>query len=162
MSEENEDKILRVYEVGYHLVPTILEGEVEGAVGAIRTVIEKAGGSFIAEGAPLLTKLAYSMIAKVGGKRVPHDRGYFGWIKFEADTSAAEAVRNHLVANGPILRSMVFETVREDTRAKIKMPLREVKRTDTLKAAPRRETSAVSTPVSEEEIDKAIETLTLE
>lgn len=162
MSEENEDKILRIYEVGYHLVPTLSEGEVESAIGVIRAAIEKAGGLFIAEGAPLLTKLAYLMATKEGGKRVTHDRGYFGWIKFEADTSAAETVRSHLAEHAPILRSMVFETVREDTRAKIKMPLREVKRMDTLKAAPRRETPVASAPVSEEEIDKAIETLTLE
>ena len=51
-TSENE-VVLRIYEVGYHIIPTVLEENVEKVVGDIRTVIEKAGGSFIAEGAPV-------------------------------------------------------------------------------------------------------------
>ena len=162
MTEEQEDKILRIYEVGYHLVPTTKEDELESVVADIRTLIEKADGAFIAEGAPALTKLAYDMTKKEEGKRVEYDRGYFGWIKFESTTSGAEAVARGLVANTYLLRSIVFQTVREDTRAKIKMPLREIRRTDTLKAAPKREMYVSTAPVSEEELDKVIKTLTLE
>jgi hypothetical protein len=49
----------RVYEVGYHIIPTVAEENIESIVSEIRSVIEKAGGSFIAEGAPSLIKLAY-------------------------------------------------------------------------------------------------------
>ena len=40
----------RIYELGYHIIPTVKEEDVEKIVGGIRSVIEKAGGSFIAEG----------------------------------------------------------------------------------------------------------------
>ncbi|OGG45142.1 hypothetical protein A2673_02045 [Candidatus Kaiserbacteria bacterium RIFCSPHIGHO2_01_FULL_50_13] len=162
MNEEHEDKILRIYEVGYHLVPTIEEAELESTVGEIRTLIEKASGSFIAEGTPTLMKLAYDMTAKEAGKRAEYDRGYFGWIKFEAVSSAADVVAKGLTVNARLLRSIVFQTVREDIRAKIKMPLREVRRTDVIRAAPRREAPATVGQVSEAELDKVIETLTLE
>src|SRR3990167_4425026 len=60
----------RIYELGYHIIPTVKEEDVEKIVGSIRSVIEKAGGSFIAEGAPSLTKLSYAMnaLAKEGEK----------------------------------------------------------------------------------------------
>lgn len=152
----------RVYEVGYHVAPSVKEEEVERIVAELRSEIEKAGGSFIAEGAPALTKLAYLIGGREGGKRVNYDRGYFGWIKFEAPSEAAAQLEAVLKTNPSIIRSIVFRTVREDTRARLKAPtLREVKRTDTLRAAPRTE-EAPAAPVSEEELEKAIEGITAE
>ena len=64
-----------------------------------------------------------------------------------------------LKANKSILRHIVFRTVREETRARLKTPtLREVKRTDTIKATPRREEG--SAPVSEADLDKALSDIT--
>jgi ribosomal protein S6 len=170
MAEEVQAEIIndapealsRIYEVGYHILPTVPEENLEKAVGEIRAMIEKAGGSFIAEGAPSLMKLAYDMEAREGDKKVPHDRGYFGWIKFEAPVEAARALDDALKASPTILRSIVFKTVREETRARMKAPsLREVKRTDTIRTAPRREEEQ-SAPVSEEDLDKAIQDITTE
>lgn len=159
---DTDAAVLRIYEVGYHIVPTVKEEDVEKVVAAVRGSIEKAGGSFIAEGAPALTRLAYPMPTLEGEKYVEHDKGYFGWIKFEAPIAAAHAVNDALKRDSNILRHMVFQTVREDTRAKMKAPtLREVKRTDTIKAAPRR-VEEPSVPVSEEDLDKALQDITTE
>ena len=157
----------RIYEIGYHITPAAKEEDLEKIVGEIRTVIEKAGGSFIAEGAPALTKLAYPIAILEGGmagqgKRVEYDRGYFGWIKFEADVKIAEILQQSLKGNRNLLRFIIFQTVREDTRAKMKAPtLREVKRTDTIKAAPRRAEES-SAPISEADLEKAIKDITQE
>jgi ribosomal protein S6 len=159
---ENEaaEAVLRVYEVGYHLVPTIKEEDIEGVVGGIRSVIEKAGGSFIAEGAPTLTRLSYTISRQEKSKRVDFDRGYFGWIKFEATIDVVENLNAALNRSADLVRFIVFQTVREDTRAKIKAPtLREVKRTDVIKAAPRQAEESAQ-PVSEEDLDKALKDLT--
>lgn len=154
--------VLRIYEVGYHIIPTVKEEDVEKIVSGIRGVIEKAGGSFIAEGAPALTRLAYPMPTMEGDKHVEHDRGYFGWIKFEAEIAVANALNEALRQNTSILRHIVFQTVREDTRAKMKPPvLREVKRTDIIRAAPRRVEESAA-PISEEELEKAIQDITAE
>lgn len=153
--------VSRVYEVGYHILPTVAEDQVEKIVSEIRSVIEKAGGSFIAEGAPVLTKLAYTMDARDGDKWAEQDRGYFGWIKFEAASAAAEDLNEQLKAHKSILRHIVFRTVREETRARLKAPtIREVKRTDTIKPTLRREEE--SAPVSEEDLDKALSDITTE
>jgi ribosomal protein S6 len=167
MAEEKDagtDVVSRIYEIGYHVASTVKEEEVEKVVAAIRGEIEKLGGSFIAEGSPSLMKLAFPMTVREGEKKTDHDRAYFGWIKFEAPTDAAKALEDSLKRNTNIVRSIVFRTVREDTRAKYKAPtLREVKRTDTIKSSPRRvEETAEKAPVSEEQLDKALEHLTTE
>ncbi|MFZ2555225.1 MAG: 30S ribosomal protein S6 [Minisyncoccia bacterium] len=164
-AEEHENEVItRVYEAGYHIVPTVKEEDVEKIVSSIRSEIEKLGGSFIAEGAPSLVKLAFSIDMREGEKHVGYDRGYFGWLKFEAETHAAKILTDSLTANKSILRAIVFKTLREDTRAKFKAPqLREVKRTDILKASPRKAADAPdAAPVSEVDLEKALETLTAE
>jgi len=165
MAEKHEEKevVTRIYEAGYVVVPTVAEGDVEKVVAEIRSEIEKLGGSFIAEGAPSLMKLAFGMDKREGEKLVEYDRGYFGWIKFEAATSSAKALTDALNSNSSILRSIVFKTVREDTRAKFKAPqLREVKRTDMIKAARPAPATEEKEAVSEEDLEKALETLTAE
>lgn len=156
----------RIYEIGYHIIPTVKEEDVEKIVGGIRSIIEKAGGSFIAEGAPSLIKLSYTMSAraKEGEKRVEYDRGYFGWIKFESGSGVTRTLEDALKLDANFLRFGIFRTVREDTRAKIKAPtLREVKRTDVIKSTPRRAPSEESSaPVSEAALEKAIQDITTE
>ena len=162
METDTDTGVARIYEIGYTIVPTVKEEDVEKTVGSIRSEIEKARGSFIAEGAPSLMRLAYHMSVREGEKRLLHDRGYFGWIKFEADISVTHLLEETLKKNENVMRFIVFRTVREDTRAKMKAPtLREVKRTDTIKTTPRR-AEETSGPVSEEELEKALQDITKE
>ena len=168
MNESAEDArlpaqagVLRIYEIGYHITPT-KETELEGIVAGLRSVVEKAGGSFIAEGAPSLVKLAYPMSVREGEKSVEYDRGYFGWLKFEAEIAVAHALEAMLKQDRNFFRFIVFQTVREDTRAKYKAPqLREVKRTDIIKPVSRR-IEEPSAPVSEEQLEKALQDITAE
>ena len=154
--------IARIYEIGYHIVPTVTEEDLDRVVGEIRTAIEKAGGSFIAEGAPALTRLSYAMSVSEQARKAEYDRGYFGWIKFETLVSAIPGLEAALKANRNILRSILFQTVREDTRAKVKLAtLREVRRTDTIKPVTRRVEES-SAPVSEEDLEKALKDITTE
>ncbi len=155
-----DEPTLRVYEVGYHIIPTVPEANLEGVVASLHSLIETVKGSFIAEGAPVSTKLAYTMSAREGDKNVNYDRGFFGWIKFEAGAESVALLDESLKANPQILRFITFRTLREETRAQIKAPtLREVRRTDTIKSAPRH-VEDTSVPVSEVELEKALDVLT--
>ena len=162
--DTDNEVVTRVYEAGYHILPTVQEGDVDKVVAQIRSEIEKLGGTFIAEGAPSLMKLAFSMDKREGERHTAYDRGYFGWLKFEASTDSANKLMEVLKANPQILRSIVYKTLREDTRAKFKAPqLREVKRTDTIKSAPKHAPVAEEKEaVSEVDLEKALETLTAE
>ena len=108
---ELESGALRIYEIGYHVSPGIKEEDVEKVVADIRKAIEKEGGSFIAEGAPSLTRLAYAIGGHEGGKYVDFDRAYFGWIKFEAPSEAAQRLDESLKRSAPVIRHIVFRTV---------------------------------------------------
>lgn len=159
-TELEEDAVTRIYEVGYLVLPTVEEGNLDGVVGEIRSFIEKAKGSFIAEGAPVSMKLAYPMYVNNGGKRTQYDRAYFGWIKFEVDGATALTLRDMLRNNASILRSIIFKTVREDTRAVARRAvLREVRRTDTIESHPKKGADESAGVVSEEALDKSIEQL---
>jgi ribosomal protein S6 len=163
MNETGADAaVLRVYEIGYHITPNAKEEDLDAIVAGIRSVIEKNGGSFISEGAPALTRLAYPIDVREGEKHVEYDRGYFGWIKFEARIEVASALEEALKRSKDFIRSIIFQTVREDTRAKMKAPqVREVKRTEPMKAAPRHVEESTG-PVSEEQLEKALEDITTE
>jgi ribosomal protein S6 len=153
--------IARVYEIGYHISPNVKEEDVERTVAEIRKTIEKEGGNFIAEGAPSMTRLSYGISGIEGSKHVEFDRAFFGWLKFEAPAHSALTLDEMLKGNASIIRHIVFRTVREETRAHLRAPqLREVRRTDTIHAAPKRQESAA--PVSEVDLDKAIEDITAE
>lgn len=164
LTADKDSAEFRVYEVGYHILSTVKEDDIEGVVAEIRSFIEKAGGSFIAEGAPVSMKLAYTMYVNNGGKRFPYDRASFGWIKFEVDGATANALATELEKNPNILRSLVFKTTREDNRAAARSSvLREVKRGDTIKSQPAKGAgAAVAGEVSEEELDKSIDEITKE
>jgi len=157
---EEREIILRVYEAGYHIVPHIKEENVDDIIAEIRAIIEKHQGSLIAEGAPVPLKLSYPMTTREGDKNVEYDRSYFGWLKFEAPPEVVSDLEEYFRTTRSIFRSIVFKTVREDTRAKLtKSPqLREVKRTETLKTVHKAEEAAG--PVSEADLDKALETIT--
>lgn len=149
---------VRVYEVGYHIISTVKEDEVEQVVNKIRTAIEEMGGSLIAEGAPQSLALAYPMYVSEGGKNTGFDRTYFGWIKFEGKTDEIHALRDTLRANEQVLRFIIFQTTREETRASVKQSvLREVKRTDTIQSTTRTSSEKDKGEVSDESINKAIE-----
>lgn len=165
MTIENEtpETVLRIYEIGYQILPTVAEDKLEGAVGEIRALIEQAGGTFIAEGAPTLMRLAYDMEKREGEKWASYDRGYFGWLKFEAPTTAARAIDDALKVNPSVLRHIVFQTVREDTRARIKLgTVREVKRPETAARTTVRREEEAAAPVSEADLEKALSDITTE
>jgi ribosomal protein S6 len=156
---------VRIYEVGYHILSTVKEEDVESVVSSIRKEIEKSGGSLISEGAPQSVKLSYTMTINKGGKNIHYERAYFGWIKFEADSNATEKLNESLIADENVLRFLIFKTLREDTRASARpKTLREVRRTDTITSTPKKgaELKEESGEVSEKELDKALEDLTID
>ena len=105
----------RVYELGFHLLPTIAETEVPVQFSQLKSTIEKQGGTFISEGAPRLIKLAYSMSKTIKAEKMHYTNAYFGWVKFTLDPEKLEAVEKDIKAFDPMLRYLVVKTVAENT-----------------------------------------------
>ncbi len=160
-TQTNED--VRVYELGYHVVPTIPEAALDDAVAEIRTAIEKNGGSFITEASPEGMDLAYPMQVSEEGKRTTYTRAYFGWIKFEMTGEGVQHLDEALAANKSVLRFVLFATVREDTRAQIEDAaniLQEVETKGTLERKVDSDLNKKGEEVSDVELDRSIDELT--
>src|SRR3989344_5197296 len=90
---------LKLYEVGYLLAPTITEDKVAGEVSGIKSILEQNKTLLFSEEFPKLKLLTYTMAKTVGTAKQKFDRGYFGWIKFEAESSALANIKTALFAN---------------------------------------------------------------
>lgn len=151
-----------IYEVGFHLVPTIAEDGVGAAVENVRKLIGD-DAEFISEGYPVKMGLAYVVERATQGKREKYAEAWFGWIKFATTRNKIPALEAALNGSREVLRSLIIETVREDivppkARAAVFSSDRLKGETIQAPAAP----AEKAAPVSEVELDKSIDALTTE
>lgn len=150
-----------VYEVGFHVAPTVSEEEAAKVVAKIHAALKKMEAVVISEGALQKMTLAYAIERPgSGGKREKHSSASFGWIKFEAAPAGIHALQDMLRATGEILRFLLIETVREDASA---TPRRAVYASDRLEGKTIEKRPAVAPAkvgeVSEEELNKSLDAL---
>jgi len=147
-----------VYEVGFHLLPSITEENVGAAVEKVRALLN--GAEILAEGFPVKHTLAYTIERAHTGKHEKFTQSYFGWIKFVAeDRSGLPALEAALLATHEVLRSIVIETTREEVK---EAPRRAVFASDRLEGETIKKVSETEKggEVSEEALDKSLEALT--
>lgn len=145
-----------VYEVGFHIVPTVAEAEVGGVVEKIRALLGDA--EIIKEEYPHKLTLAYTIERSASGKREKYNEAYFGWIKFATDKSAIPALQQSLTATRDVLRFMVAQTVRED----MVKPRRAIFTSDRLEGETIQKPAQApekAGEISEEELDKSLEAI---
>jgi len=162
ISEKEEVGSKAIYEIGYHILPTIDEQNVPSIVSSLKEEVEKAGGVFVMEEFPTRISLAYPMSKVVDGKRTRFDGAYFGWMKFELLRENIESLKKAFDDHKDILRFLLIETVREDTRAPKRVtapPKQELPKPKPISSLTKKETPA---PVSEDELDRTIEKLVAE
>lgn len=108
-----------VYEIGYHLVPTLTEAEAAAAFERMHTALGKASVAVLAQELPKKIALAYRIERSVAGKREKYTEGYFGFVKFEfpADSesvgAAVNALEEMLRSDSQVLRYLLIKTSRE-------------------------------------------------
>ena len=147
-----------VYEVGFHIVPTVGDDGVSAVVESVRK--ELGDAEIISEGFPKKITLAYQVERAATGKREKYTESYFGHIKFAMNRDNITAFTEAVRVMQPILRFLIIETVREDIAT---APRRAVFTSDRLEgktlekpvAAPEK-----AAEVSDAELDKSIEALT--
>ncbi len=107
-----DDTPSSVYEVGYHLLPTLSEEEVPGAVEKIMAAIKAEGATFVGDRAPVKIELAYGISKHIDTKNVFFDSAYFGWVAFEVSRDAIEKIKAFLDAQSNVLRHIILRTDR--------------------------------------------------
>ena len=146
-----------IYELGFHVVPTVQDDGVAGVVEAIRLALGTA--EIINEQFPQKMTLAYQVERSDAGKREKYNEAYFGCIKFSLPRETIPVLEIKLRSMKNVLRFLLIETTREDISATPKRAVFVSDRLDgeTIKKPIVEEEKVV--PVSEEELDKSIEAL---
>ncbi|MGB2580649.1 MAG: 30S ribosomal protein S6 [Minisyncoccia bacterium] len=146
----------RIYELGYHLVPTLAEEQIPAASGAVRGMIERISKDIIAEELPVFIDLAYQIVKTVEHKNKRFDEAYFGWIKFEGSPAGIAELEEELKKDENVLRYLIVKTIRENTFIAKKFTGAKVKEQEEVAVTPTEEAAVAP---SEEALDKAIEEL---
>ena len=112
-TEQQND--VNVYELGFHLLPTVAEDDVAVQFSQLKSMIEKRGGEFIAEDFPKMITLAYEISKTIKASKKRFTNAYFGWVKFTLKPEDIVELEKEVKAFDPILRYLVISTVRENT-----------------------------------------------
>lgn len=145
-----------VYEIGYHLVPTVAEDAVAGEAAKIRAMLGDA--EIITDETPHKLTFSYVIERPGAGRREKYGEGYFGFIKFAIDKEHINGIEDALRANHTILRYLLITTTREE----IAPTRRAVFTSDRLEGETLKKPVAVeekAAEVSEEELDKSIDAI---
>ncbi len=155
----------RIYEIGYHLIPSLDENARGDAVDALRKAVEDHGGLILNETYPELIDLAYEMTHAMLGKRYRYTTAYFGWMFCEMDPAKLAEVEAFLKAHDSILRSIVVVTDRAHALASTSYSFKKegsmMLHTEDEEESEESEGESEQTTeeqgeISEEEVDKAI------
>lgn len=164
---ENEELLTlepRLYEVGYHILPTVAEEDIPGQTTVVRNAIESHGGTVVGSGMPVLTQLAYPLPKVIANKRTAYTSAYFGWMKFEMAPGNAESFKKELDGTAIVLRFIIIKAIKDKppvSSEKMAFMSEDSKSKSEGKEVPEGKNKSVSA-ASEAELDKTIDELVIE
>lgn len=135
-AEEEKDAVV-VYELGYHLLPSLEEDALGTEEAHILSLLKKMNAEIVGSRAPAKIRLAYTIEKKVDGVLRSFDEAYFGWIAFEGAPHAIASLDEALKVHGQMLRHLIIKTSRDAVVATL--------------ADPSLDIGAFTPPVAEEE-----------
>ena len=150
-----EDTIKRVYEVGYLLVPTLLEEDIPVIYGNLKELISSFGGQVISDEMPKMMPLAYPMSKVHQNAKNKYDVAYFGWTKFEMEVEKILEMKKKLQVDSNFLRFLIIKTTRANTIAGRRFSLKNQRRRVSAHTKSKEEAG----PINKEEIDKEIDAM---
>lgn len=97
------------YELAFHVLPTVAEGEVPSVVDTIKAHITKVGGEIFDEEEAQRFDLAYEIAKYMEGRNRRFSSAYFGWVRFRLEASELAHVTEALDITKELLRFMVVK-----------------------------------------------------
>jgi ribosomal protein S6 len=153
------------YELAFHVLPTVAEGEVADAQSAIRDSITKFGGTIDTEEAASSYDLAYDIKKNIDGKNRTFSTSHFGWIRFMGTAEMLGDLKEELDHNATILRYMIVKLTKEEAANPFKVFELKVKTSVMDEDAEVIETKTENeeeAPVEAEKLDESLEKITTE
>ncbi len=102
------------YELAYHVLPTVAEGEVAGITDAVATLIKNHGGEIFDEEAAERFELAYEIEKYLEGRYRKFSSAYFGWVRFRLNPAALKELMNEAEAHKSLLRTLVIRLTKQE------------------------------------------------
>ncbi len=162
MQDTQRDDVKTVYEIGYHLLSSIPKEKVADVAAKLKEVLSKKGAEIIAEEAPELIPLSYTMIKKIGTVNHRFDQAFFGWVKFELAAKDIEEVKKTFDLDLNVLRYLLVTTIRENTYLGKKAPVIPGKIVEAEGVPVETAAAPEDKPASVEEMDKSIDEMVKE
>jgi ribosomal protein S6 len=95
------------YELAFHVLPTVAEGEVAAVFQGLKDVITQNGGTVTIEEAPARFDLAYDIVKYLEGRNRKFTSAYFGWVRFDVDPAQIEAITESVDGTKELLRHLL-------------------------------------------------------
>lgn len=102
------------YELAFHVLPTVAEGEVPTVFADIKAIITNDGGSVFDEEAPERFDLAYEIEKVIEGKHRQFKSAYFGWVRFKALPEAVAKMIAEIEHRQDVLRHLLIRLTKKE------------------------------------------------
>lgn len=97
------------YELAFHVLPTVAEGEVATVFQKLKDVIIKQGGIVITEETPARFDLAYEIVKYLEGRNRKFKSAYFGWVRFQVDPAKLAEITEEVEGIKELLRHLLIK-----------------------------------------------------
>ncbi len=98
---------LTSYELAFHVLPTVAEGEVAAVFDRMKAAIVAAGGQITNEETPLRFDLAYEITKFLEGRNRKFSSAYFGWVRFTAEADKIAEITEAVEGTKEVLRHLL-------------------------------------------------------
>ncbi len=98
----------QAYELAFHVLPTVAEGEVAAVFDRIKSIITSAGGELTLEEAPARFDLAYEIVKFLEGRNRKFGSAYFGWVRFNAEANKIAEITEAVEGTKELLRHLLI------------------------------------------------------
>lgn len=102
------------YELAFHVLPTVAEGEVVSVFQTLKDIITTHGGELTLEEAPARFDLAYEIIRYLEGRNRKFTSAYFGWVRFTVAPSQIEVIDQEVTAVNELLRHILIKLTKNE------------------------------------------------
>ena len=102
------------YELAFHVLPTVAEGEVPTVFQNLKDSITKKGGELTVEEAPERFDLAYEIIQYLEGRNRKFTSAYFGWVRFTIAPDKVAAIEEELKGVKELMRHLLIKLTKAE------------------------------------------------
>ncbi len=102
------ERELNSYELAFHILPTVAEGEVQAIFDRIKAAVVTAGGEVTNEELPARFDLAYEIVQYLEGRNRKFKSAYFGWVRFDLEADKVAEVVEMVEGTKDIMRHLLI------------------------------------------------------